>query len=150
MVDLGAGNQKLNRYLPATCGYYPVDCVAQFPETHIADFNKDFTLPDVSNPIFVCAGLLEYVVDWGKFFSTLRKHAPGATVIASYHLRDNSSRQEMLTCNNFTDVDEVLSELAKHMRFLLFWFDRVKRLSIRNTPTRAKRERYNHGLGFQP
>lgn len=77
VLDLGAGKQKLKSYLPATCSYVPVDCVAVHPGTFVVDFNEEFRLPKEPVDVIVSSGFLEYIVNSKASCGTWRLRRTG-------------------------------------------------------------------------
>jgi hypothetical protein len=122
VLDIGAGDHKLKKFISPACTYVPVDCVDDVPGTFVVDFNKEFRLPDVPFNVVVCAGSLEYINDLAGFFRALATHAPARHVIFTYLLNPKKpQRTYMKTHNNFTDGDALLS----HINFALSHVDIV-------------------------
>ena len=71
ICDLGAGAQTLRRFLPASVGYIPVDCVDEQPGTWLADFNGEFTLPNRPFNVITCIGVVSHLNDEEAFFKRL-------------------------------------------------------------------------------
>ena len=71
VCDLGAGAQTLRRFLPASVGYIPVDCVDEQPGTWLADFNGEFTLPNRPFNVITCIGVVSHLNDEEAFFKRL-------------------------------------------------------------------------------
>ena len=55
ILDLGAGDRKLKKYIPKSCGYIPVDCTDELPGTFVVDFNREFRLPDTKFDVVISA-----------------------------------------------------------------------------------------------
>jgi O-methyltransferase len=85
VLDLGAGDQKLRKYLPARSRYIAVDCVDERPGTFVVDFNAEFRLPDCDFNVIVSAGFLEYISDLPQFMDRLAAACPGRMFIFTYH-----------------------------------------------------------------
>ncbi|GAA2888229.1 SAM-dependent methyltransferase [Aminobacter niigataensis] len=118
VLDIGAGNQKLARFIPPMCRYIPVDCVADLPGTFVVDFNKEFRLPDTDFNVVVCAGFLEYVDDVPAFFRELARHAPGRQIIFTYMFGDDKkSRTEMKVHNDYQSSDELLAAVGASLSY---------------------------------
>jgi hypothetical protein len=83
VCDLGCGAQALREFLPPTAKYIPVDCVKEHPDTWVADFDADYTLPDEPYTVFVANGLLKHLSNPDKFLSTLAARYPGRLLICS-------------------------------------------------------------------
>lgn len=65
VIEFGAGNRNLERYLDSSCAYTPSDLVERGPETIVCDLNQR-PLPDLgagNYDVAVCLGVLEYVQD---------------------------------------------------------------------------------------
>jgi len=60
VVDLGAGNMSLARYLPPSTSYYPVDYKRRNEDTVVCDFNKK-EFPDIYADVYVLCAMLYYV-----------------------------------------------------------------------------------------
>lgn len=126
VLDIGAGDQKLRRFVPPGCGYVPVDCVDDLPGTFLVDFNKEFRLPEAPFDVIVCAGFLEYLNDIPQFFTSLSKEAPGKYVLFTYLLDDvKATRSTMKAHNDLTDHNDVL-ELTRT------YFSHIDVLAFRN------------------
>lgn len=113
VLDIGAGDQKLKRFIPPSCTYIPVDCVDSLPGTFLVDFNKEFRLPDTPFTLVVCAGSLEYINDLAAFFRAFAECAPDRQMIFTYLLNPAKlTRQTMKVHNQFTDIDELLAHVG--------------------------------------
>ncbi|MCV3209931.1 class I SAM-dependent methyltransferase [Mesorhizobium sp. YC-39] len=122
VLDIGAGDQKLKKFISPACTYIPVDCVDDLPGTFVVDFNKEFRLPNVPFNVVVCAGSLEYINDLAGFFRALAAHAPDRQVIFTYFLNPAKWRRAgMKIHNNFATGDALLS----HINFALSHVDIV-------------------------
>ena len=71
VCDLGAGAQTLKRFLPASVGYIPVDCVDEQPGTWLADLNGEFTLPNQPFNVITCIGVVGHLTNEEAFFKRL-------------------------------------------------------------------------------
>ena len=83
VIEFGAGGRGLEKVLHPSCSYTPSDLVSRGDDTLVLDLNG--RLPELEGSPFdvaVLAGVLEYVVDLGRLFAWLHRHA--ATCIASY------------------------------------------------------------------
>ncbi len=134
VMDIGAGDQKLKRHVPASCTYIPVDCVDDLPGTFIVDFNTEFRLPEVPFTVAVCAGSLEYINDLAGFFLSFSEHAPGKQVIFTYLLDPaKADRKKMKTHNHFTDLPELLANIGFAFSHLDILATRKHTVFIRGT-----------------
>ncbi|MBB4649026.1 class I SAM-dependent methyltransferase [Aminobacter niigataensis] len=126
VLDIGAGNRKLSRFIPKTCEYTPVDCVADLPGTFVVDFNQDFQLPGVNFDVVVCAGFLEYLDDVPAFFRQMALHAPGRQIIFTYLFHDRKMRRtEMCVHNDFPTSQAMLGAICTYLSHVdVFAFDR--------------------------
>lgn len=126
VLDIGAGNQKLARFIPPSCRYIPVDCVADLPGTFVVDFNKEFRLPNADFNVVVCAGFLEYLDDVPAFFRELASHAPGRQIIFTYMFGDDKkTRKEMRVHNDYQSSDDILAAVGSSLSHVdVFAYDR--------------------------
>jgi hypothetical protein len=65
VIEFGAGNRNLERYLDPSCTYMPSDLVDRGPGTIVCDLNNR-PLPDLGQNVYdvaVMIGVLEYVRD---------------------------------------------------------------------------------------
>lgn len=111
ILDLGAGDQKLKKYIPSSCGYVPVDCVDSLPGTYVVDFNKEFRLPTAPFNLIVSAGFIEYIDDVESFMQNMQSSCDGMTFIftisyTNHERRKSTGRYKKLT--NFCTSDKVL------------------------------------------
>jgi hypothetical protein len=99
VIEFGAGNRVLERYLDRSCTYVPSDIVDRGPATIVCDLNRR-PLPDLSvgaYDVAVLMGVLEYmrdmpsVLDWfGHSLANValccRTRKPGAiSAFSSFH-----------------------------------------------------------------
>lgn len=126
VLDVGAGNQKLARFIPPSCKYIPVDCVADLPGTFVVDFNKEFRLPNSDFNVIVCAGFLEYINDVPAFFRDLARYAPGRQIIFTYIFGSGKmARTEMRVHNDYRSSDDLLAAVGGSLSYVdVFAFDR--------------------------
>jgi hypothetical protein len=119
VLDLGAGDRKLQRFIPPGCGYIPADCVDDLHGTFVVDFNKEFRLPDEEFSVAVCAGLLEYINDLTGFFDMFSSQKPGCHVIFSYLLDPKKLTRDTMTAhNNFTKIDDLVAAVGRSFSFI--------------------------------
>jgi hypothetical protein len=50
---MGAGDRKLEKLIPSTAGYIPVDCTNALPGTFVVDFNIEFRLAQENFNVFL-------------------------------------------------------------------------------------------------
>lgn len=110
VLDLGAGDQKLKRFLPGGCGYVPVDCVEVLGNTYVVDFNKEFRLPAPPSggrfDVVVAAGFLEYLNDPAGFVRSLAEHCPGTYFLFTYRfIREPTGQKRMRRLNYFASPE---------------------------------------------
>lgn len=117
VFDFGAGNRKLERLLPPSCRYVPIDAVDTLPGTFTVDFNKEFRLPQEPMTVAVCAGFLEYIEDVPGFFMKLREAAPRSVVLFSYLLSKETARSAMRVTSAYRSLEAVLSAAGPHIAF---------------------------------
>jgi hypothetical protein len=122
VLDLGAGDQKLKAYLPPSCGYIPVDCVSDRPDTFVVDFNQEFRLPDAKFTVIVAAGLLEYLSDITNFMAKLSAAAKGTPCYFSYSYtspsKKNNSNKPWRKLNHFTSPAQIEAVFAPYVAYL--------------------------------
>ena len=70
VVDLGCGMMELERYLPPTTTYVPVDVVWRDERTTIVDLNRQ-DLPDLGADCVAGLGILEYIFDLPKLLQRM-------------------------------------------------------------------------------
>lgn len=110
VVDLGAGDRKLKKFIPQSCVYIPVDCTDELPGTFVVDFNKEFRLPDRPFTVIVSAGFMEYMADLESFMRQISESCSGIyflfTISYSKNLLPGKNGYQKL--NAFRDEEEVL------------------------------------------
>jgi hypothetical protein len=89
VLDLGAGDRKLKKYIPESCNYIPVDCTGALPGTYIVDFNKEFHLPKQDFNVIVSAGFVEYLSDLDAFLMKLSTECSGIYFLFTYSYSKN-------------------------------------------------------------
>jgi hypothetical protein len=92
IIDLGAGQQALRKYLPADSRYQACDLVARDRDTIVCDFNKGQLPPLRKYDYVFCSGLLEYIVDLTEFISRLTAYSD--RFLVSYAVKINSQTIE--------------------------------------------------------
>lgn len=76
VIEFGAGNRILERYLDPSCTYVPSDIIQRGPGTIICDLNRR-PLPDLGanvHDVAVLIGVLEYVRDVPSVLDWLTKY----------------------------------------------------------------------------
>ena len=113
VVDLGCGMMALERYLPMTTRYIPVDVVRRDRRTTIVDINEQ-ELPDLGGSCIVGLGIFEYIYDLPKVIRRMSDLC--ATALVSYNALDDYPDQETRLghawVNSLTihEFEELLSE----------------------------------------
>ena len=89
VIEFGAGNMTLKKYLPENCEYQGSDLVQRSPEMKICDLNdgNKFSLGPYDTAVF--SGVLEYVYDINKVFEQLNGEIN--RVVLSYACKDSFS-----------------------------------------------------------
>ena len=89
VIEFGAGNRTLERYLDPSCTYVASDIVDRGPGTIICDLNQR-PLPDLgaSHDVAVFMGVLEYLRDVPSVLDWLAKHVP--VCVLSYVYAENN------------------------------------------------------------
>lgn len=93
VCDLGAGAQQLRTFLPNNVRYVPVDCVKAHDDTWVADFNSDFTLPNIEFNVFTALGLLYHITNVDNFLDFLSRKYEGKYIIFTHDFRDYSKTE---------------------------------------------------------
>jgi methyltransferase family protein len=78
VIEFGAGNRILERYLDPSCTYVASDIVDRGPGTIVCDLNER-PLPDLGASVYdvaVLMGVLEYIRDVPSVLDWLAKHVP--------------------------------------------------------------------------
>src|SRR5262249_34942190 len=76
VIEFGAGNRILERYLDPSCTYVPSDMVDRGPGTIVCDLNQR-PLPDLGQNVYdvaVLIGVLEYLRDVPSVLDWLTKY----------------------------------------------------------------------------
>jgi Methyltransferase domain len=76
VIEFGAGNRNLERYLDPSCTYVPSDLVDRGPGTIVCDLNKR-PLPDLGQHVYdvaVVIGVMEYLRDVPSVLDWLTKY----------------------------------------------------------------------------
>lgn len=93
VVEFGAGNKSLEKYIPGNCFYTPTDIVKRSSDFLICDLNETIDV-DLSNyDTAVFSGVLEYVYDIDKVFEQLPDNIK--TVLLSYSCSDISQANRL-------------------------------------------------------
>jgi hypothetical protein len=82
IIEFGAGNRPLARYLDPSCTYVASDIVERGPGTLVCDLNRR-PLPDLGASAYdvaVFMGVLEYLRDLPSVLDWLSKHVPVCVV----------------------------------------------------------------------
>ena len=117
VLDLGAGNQTLQKYLPRGCGYIPVDCTDALPNTFVIDFNKEFRLPNEPFNIVVAAGFLEFLTDVDGFLRRLAAQCEGKLLLFTYFYWNEQSARSLSRAERMSYMsspEECVAVVSKH------------------------------------
>jgi len=105
IVDLGCGTMMLERYLPKTAGYVPVDLVARDSRTVVIDFNSASL--NVGGEGGAMLGLLEYINDTKSLMAACRRSFQ--TLVVSYDCAGEGAskieRRSHAFVNDFSEAD---------------------------------------------
>jgi len=91
VIEFGAGNRVLERYLDPSCRYVPSDIVDRGPGTIVCDLNQR-PLPDLGPGVYdvaVIMGVLEYLRDVPSLLDWLAKYVP--LCVVSYGCPDTNN-----------------------------------------------------------
>ena len=108
VMDFGAGNMQLRKYISSNVTYFPVDYIERCKDTIVCDFNKH-EFPKQKADCSVLSGCFEYIKDTEWFLNELND-STNKELIISYNtiedlpdiaLRENSGFQNHFTFNDF-------------------------------------------------
>jgi hypothetical protein len=86
VIEFGAGNRTLERYLDPSCTYVPSDIVSRGPGTIVCDLNER-PLPDLGvdvHDVAVIMGVLEYLRDMPSVIDWLAEHVQVCVLSYAY------------------------------------------------------------------
>jgi 2-polyprenyl-3-methyl-5-hydroxy-6-metoxy-1,4-benzoquinol methylase len=106
VIDIGAGNLELKKYIGVDVSYTAVDCVKRDDLDHIIDLNKD-KLPSGTWDAAVCLGVFEYVKD---ISAAIRELSEKTThIVITYHGKVDkvsiANREELGWVSHITKQD---------------------------------------------
>lgn len=109
VLDLGAGQMALKKFLPEGCVYVPCDLVARDPATIVCDFNQGQFPPSRPYDYVVCSGLIEYLHDVPGFFSRLKDYSERFIVSYAVKIKEQSvaQRRKLDWVNDYTLIEMV-------------------------------------------
>ncbi len=93
VIEFGAGNMALKRFLPPNCSYTPSDIYKKNEEILVCDLNYEINLDLSKYDTAVFSGVLEYVYDIDGVFRQLEKSVKN--VILSYACSDISNADRL-------------------------------------------------------
>lgn len=82
LVDYGAGQMYLKKFLPAEVAYYPIDYQKRFEETIVCDLNRG-AFPEIQADVAVLNGVLEFLATAEDLIRHVCK-TTGRQVVLSY------------------------------------------------------------------
>jgi hypothetical protein len=124
VLDLGAGDRKLKKYIPASCNYIPLDCTGALPGTYVVDFNKEFHLPKQDFNVIVSAGFVEYLSDLDAFLSKLSTECSGIYFLFTYSYSKNRAAKALrkkkyyIKLNAIKNSEEALQLFGRYTEHL--------------------------------
>jgi hypothetical protein len=115
VVDLGAGNMNLRKFIPSSVRYIPVDFKRRSEETIVCDLN-DGEFPDIEADVYVLCAMLYYM---DKPLDLIEKCAKFASkkIIVAMNNRDMSQYPDAMRVHGFKSYlyfDEITPILAKY------------------------------------
>ena len=124
VMDFGAGNMQLRKFISSNVTYFPVDYIARCKDTIVCDFNKK-EFPKQNFDCAVLSGCFEYIKDTDWFLSELNNSTKNELIISynsiedlpDIELREASGFQNHFSFNDF--VQKIQS-----FGFLLFSYQR--------------------------
>lgn len=115
ILDLGAGDQKLQKYIPRTSRYIPVDCTGVLSNTFVVDFNKEFKLPEDAFNVIVAAGFFEYMRDLPAFLERLSTECAGMQLYFTYSYdKGRPQKKQYRKLNGLRDSTEVVALFSSY------------------------------------
>lgn len=115
VLDLGAGDRKLKKYLPRSAGYIPLDCTAALPGTFVVDFNTEFRLPEQKFDVVVAAGFFEYVDELDGFMRKLAAACDGLQLYFTYSYdKGKPQKNAYRKLNGFRTPEEAFAFFAPY------------------------------------
>jgi len=128
VMDLGAGNQNLQSYfVPKKIEYSPVDKIKRFPNTLIADFNRN-QFPPIVSDLSIVLGVLEYINNAPKFIKSITNQTVRYIIFSYYGAEDTPQniRKKWGWKNNYTVQElkdmfgwEVIKELKEKKQTII-------------------------------
>jgi len=113
VLDLGAGDRKLECLIPSTANYIPVDCTDALPGTFVVDFNIEFRLPEEKFDVVVSAGFFEYITNLEGFLGNLAAACDGKPLYFTYHFSKRSRKRGRFNKQNYIENSNELIDLFK-------------------------------------
>jgi hypothetical protein len=123
VIEFGAGNKSLRKYIPGNCFYTPTDIVRRSSDFLICDLNETIDI-DLSNyDTAVFSGVLEYVYDIDKVFEQLPDNI--RTVLLSYSCKDISQANRLengwLSDYSSEELEEIFLSHQYILKDLKLW-----------------------------
>jgi asparagine synthase (glutamine-hydrolysing) len=106
VVDIGCGEMKLRKYLPANCYYVGLDFQKRDEETVVCNFNNE-PLPKIVSNVYFISGALEYAYDPEDLIKQISR-STNDTIIFSYCLLEDfpqNIRDGLNWVNSLTEED---------------------------------------------
>lgn len=100
IVDFGCGTMQLERHLPASVRYVPVDIVKRDDRTIVLDLNE-VTPPSLAADAAAVLGVLEYLFDVPRFLRALATEYSRAVI--SYNVTDGDGGRNRLRSGWFNN-----------------------------------------------
>jgi hypothetical protein len=117
VIEFGAGNMVLQKYLAPDCSYQPSDLVKRADNTLVVDLNEGFPELLERYDYAVLSGVIEYILDVDRLFEWLGSICEN--IVFSYAVLDKLSdpvtRARHGWLNSYTDEEILL--LVKKARF---------------------------------
>jgi len=114
VVDVGCGEMKLVRYLPAHCSYVGLDSQKRNEETVVCNFNNE-SIPEISSDVYFISGALEYAIDPESLIRQISQNTK-ETIILSYCLLEDFPHQTRkdLKWANALSKNDIIKVLKKN------------------------------------
>ena len=121
VMDFGAGNMQLRKFISSNVTYFPVDYIERCKDTIVCDFNKH-EFPKQKADCSVLSGCFEYIKDTEWFLN---------------ELNDSTNKELIISYNTIEDLPDIAlrenSGFQNHfMWFLSYYTNRCNRIPFRN------------------
>ena len=110
ILDLGAGNMSLKKYISKNISYYPVDYRRRDKDTILCNFNRKEFPEQKADAVFI-SGLLEYISDYSWFIEAVC-NCGAKEIILSYNVRNCHEKEGQRVFCSDEEVCDYLNALS--------------------------------------